>query len=227
MPKGIAMLEEAQPSNAAAPPGRSHYGLSYLGNELQRLASYRMQLRLALRTSPKTCLLVGRGDGLVDRLLTAAGVATVSLDVVPELEPDVVGSVDAIPLEDDCFDLCICCQVLEHLPFERFGHALRELRRVSRGRLVLSLPDQRRCVTLRINAPRLSRQLQWSPPRMRAPRIPADRLETDGHHWEIGFRGWEMPIVRRSIEEAGWRIRRISRVPELSWHTFFDCESGA
>jgi SAM-dependent methyltransferase len=49
-----------------------------------------------------------------------------------------VGSVYELPFEDDRFDLVLCLEVLEHL--ERPPAALRELGRVARADLVLSVP---------------------------------------------------------------------------------------
>jgi SAM-dependent methyltransferase len=49
-------------------------------------------------------------------------------------------SIDALPFEDDSFDLVLCLEVLEHVP--QPGVALAELARVCSGRIVLSVPDE-------------------------------------------------------------------------------------
>jgi len=51
-----------------------------------------------------------------------------------------VASVDALPFEDDSFDLVLCLEVLEHL--EDPGTALEELSRVSTGDVVISTPHE-------------------------------------------------------------------------------------
>ena len=48
------------------------------------------------------------------------------------------GDLEWLPFQDKAFDTVICCQALEHLPNPI--HALRELTRVCRGRIFLSIP---------------------------------------------------------------------------------------
>lgn len=50
-------------------------------------------------------------------------------------------SVLALPYPDRSFDLVLCMEVLEHLPEELIPAAVRELRRVSRGLLLVSVPS--------------------------------------------------------------------------------------
>jgi SAM-dependent methyltransferase len=62
----------------------------------------------------------------------------VGVDPNPEVEPDLVGEVEAIPAEDGGFDLVVCTQVLEHCGDP--AQAVRELRRVTApgGRVLAS-----------------------------------------------------------------------------------------
>jgi SAM-dependent methyltransferase len=54
----------------------------------------------------------------------------VGVDVDEEVRPDLVGSVEQLPLDDASFDLVLCIQVLEHVSDP--ARAVRELRRVLR-----------------------------------------------------------------------------------------------
>lgn len=214
----------AAPS-AASPPGAKHYDRAYLGPRLERLASYRLQCDLALRTGASSCLVVGVGDGIVIDLLRRTGMEVVTLDIVEELSPDLHGSVERIPSDDHRFEVSVCCQVLEHLPFERFAPCLRELRRVTSGSLVLSLPDVRRFAAVRATAGRFRVDRQWSLGPVRPRPIPRERAESMGHHWEIGFNGVRRRDVRRAIERSGWRLASTVRVYDLPWHCFFHCRA--
>lgn len=49
-----------------------------------------------------------------------------------------VENVENLSYEDNKFDLCICCEVLEHVQNPK--KALNELKRVTRGRVILSVP---------------------------------------------------------------------------------------
>lgn len=51
-----------------------------------------------------------------------------------------IEDITALPYDDGAFDLVICMEVLEHLPEP--AKALRELKRVCRGHLLLSVPHE-------------------------------------------------------------------------------------
>jgi len=212
-------MSAAEATCAVAPPPE-HYAGEYVA--CARLHSFAHQLRAVLEQQPARVLEVGIGPGIVTESLRRLGVEVWTLDVNPQLEPDVCASVTDIPLEDKCVDATLCCQVLEHLPFEQAQVAWRELSRITRRAMVMSLPDVSRHVELTVAAPKLGRRrLTFSPPRLRPRVIDPGRLELMGHHWEIGYRGYGLRAVRRAIEYCGWNIRRTWRVPELSWHRFF------
>jgi SAM-dependent methyltransferase len=206
-------------------PGSGHYRLEYLLDG--RLYSYAHQLDAALRLSPSSVLEVGVGSGMIAAALRAIGVSVTTLDVQPELKPDVVGSVLAIPRDNGAFDVAICGQVLEHLPFDDFIPALRELRRVTVRGVVLSLPDRSPHHVCKLRLPgrlRLDRtfSFQWRRPPTFSPVTTA----RNGHFWEIGYEGFELSRVQAAIQEAGWRIARSWRVPEKYWHRFFQLGSA-
>lgn len=180
------------------------------------------QIDAVVGLSAAEVLEVGIGTGVVAAAIRAAGIPVTTLDVQPELEPDLLGSVTAIPAPDGRFDVALCCQVLEHLPFEEFEQALRELRRVTRSGLVLSLPDVTRYYYCNVKLPKLRARWCWSWSGLRLAPIPVDRFHETGHHWEIGVRGYPLARVTRAIESVGWRVVRTWRVSELSWHRFFE-----
>ncbi|MEN0060550.1 MAG: class I SAM-dependent methyltransferase [Myxococcota bacterium] len=98
---------------------------------------------------PSATLDVGCGEGFVLQALgPAAGEHVHACDLseaavaacrsaVPGVEAQVASATD-LPYDDDQFDTVICLEVLEHL--EDPAVAVRELARVSRGHLVLSVP---------------------------------------------------------------------------------------
>lgn len=204
------------------------YGnIAYLGKEFERLHSYRYQLVRALASRPKRVLVVGKGDDLVVDLLKRAGIDVVTLDVDPTLKPDLLASVESIPLPEDSFDVTICCEVLEHLPFDRLLICLRELSRVTKTHLVMSVPDIRRFLTLRLSIPKIEIDWQFSIPKFRVGKVTPERFAGCPHFWEIGFEGTGYKEVKRVIEESGWEIIHSRRVTDLGWHCFFYCHKAA
>jgi SAM-dependent methyltransferase len=112
-------------------------------NTKERFCSFWHQLDETLSFRPFTVLEVGPGDGLVTQQLRRAGLEVTTLDLDPALNPDVVGSATELPFADGSFDVVICCEVLEHLPFEESRLAMAEIARVSRAGSVISVPDNR------------------------------------------------------------------------------------
>jgi SAM-dependent methyltransferase len=112
-------------------------------NTKERFCSFWHQLDETLSLEPKTVLEVGPGDGLVTDCLRRAGIDVTTIDIDPAVEADVRGSVTRLPFEDRSFDVVLCCEVLEHLPFDDSRVAMAEIVRVSRAGAVISVPDNR------------------------------------------------------------------------------------
>jgi SAM-dependent methyltransferase len=116
---------------------------SWAYNTKERLCSFWHQADEVRRLGASTVVEVGIGSGTVAGWLRDRGIEVTTVDVDPELGPDVCGSVTDLPLDDDAFDVALCCEVLEHLPFDHVVPALRELGRVARLGVVFSAPDDR------------------------------------------------------------------------------------
>jgi ubiquinone/menaquinone biosynthesis C-methylase UbiE len=102
-------------------------------------------------TAPASILDAGCGEGeLVRRGVLPAAVPVVSLDLNAESlsyfrahcgpRALVRASLDALPFADGRFDAALCLEVLEHLPDP--AAALRELSRVTRKAVILSVPHE-------------------------------------------------------------------------------------
>lgn len=202
-------------------PSSSHYDASYLAKG--RVFSHAAQIDAVLAVAPATVLEVGVGTGIGAFALGRVGIDVTTLDVQPELSPDILGDVRAIPRADASFDVSCCCQVLEHLPFAHLSAALRELRRVTRWRLVLSLPDITRHWSCTFALPLLGRREFGLSLPVREPSDAwkAERLAAMGHYWEIGMNGVTERTVTDTLRGAGFGTIRSFRVRELAWHRFF------
>lgn len=198
-------------------PPRPHYAWSRRYATPGRWASYWHQIDEVLALTPATCLIVGKGDGTIEDALTRAGVLVTTVDIDPELEPDVVADVLDLPFDEGSFDVVLAAQVLEHLPFDSFSRALRELSRVTRGPAILSLPQTGHQIAVQIALPYLPalRLFAVLPARSRWRGV-----SRKGHHWAIGARNYR----RRGIEDvirAFFVIERTYTVTAHPGHRFY------
>jgi SAM-dependent methyltransferase len=187
-----------------------------------RIESITEQLRQVCYSGYTNILEIGVGAGFLRHCLKFfPQVSHTTIDIAGDLSPDYVGSVTRMPFKDKQFDLILCCEVLEHMPFTDFLPALREMRRVARHRVILSLPDRTRHFGVAVCLARLGWVvLEWNPNR----RAYATRKlvsETGHHYWEIGCKKTLARDVTRAIREAGFRIEKQYRLPKHAWHRFF------
>ena len=183
-----------------------------------RFASYGHQVNECMKLGAKSVLLVGVGSGVTVDSLVRRGVEVTTLDIDAHLGPDRIGSVHAIPAADGEFDVAICCQVLEHLPLAMLDNCLRELLRVARHGVVVSLPDQTPCLHLKLQL------LGWSVDKlMMAPAWMRwrDPVVESTHCWEIGVKGITDRHVRNAIATAGGLVSASFRCREYLYHRFY------
>jgi SAM-dependent methyltransferase len=113
--------------------------------ELSDLELGRIRTTVGLIPSDaRTVLDVGCGDGRVLRFVPSGSMkigADYAYSSVRRFGGSGVRASSAtLPFDDRSFDLAMCCQVLEHLPDEVYRPTLRELERVARRHIVVSVP---------------------------------------------------------------------------------------
>ncbi|THU03805.1 class I SAM-dependent methyltransferase [Lampropedia puyangensis] len=198
---------------------KSHYEFrQYMTNE--RWASVWHQLDEVLKQKPESVLEIGPGPGIFKSAAKIFGVNVETLDLDPELNPDHVGSADAIPMPDHSFDVVCAFQVLEHMPFEISMKSLREMCRVAKKSVVISLPEAGRCWPNTLSIPYV-RKIRFL---LRNPFKKAEKHVFDGeHYWEIGKQGYELSSIVDAIRSNMPEYCRTTtyRVHENPYHRFF------
>ena len=177
------------------------YGFSEYDHK-SRWISYWHQIDEVLGLSPQSVLEIGVGSKVVSNYLKDRGVKVVTLDIDADLKPDVTASVVKMPLGSDSFDVVLCAEALEHLPFEKFEEGLKELKRVSKKNVVLSLPHFGHSLKLGFKIP-LIKERKFA---LRLA-LPIKHEFNGEHYWEIGKRGYPLNKIRNIIRKY-FKIRK-------------------
>lgn len=196
---------------------KSHYSPKVYDTK-ERLCSYWYQIEEVMKSNLLSVLEIGVGNGFVSSRLKTQGLDVTTLDIDKRLCPDNLGSVLSMPFEDDSFDLTACFQVLEHLPYSEFDTALSEIFRVTRSRVILSLPDVERIYKVCIEKYKASIFKKY----MEIPRRNKPVYKFNGeHYWEIGRQNYPFNRVYNDIRDIGFNIERTYRIFENPYHRFF------
>jgi len=209
-------------TNMVQVDGTSHYNFgTYL--DLARWNSYYHQIAETLALKPKSVLIVGVGDNVVTTILKQQGIEVTTFDFDEILHPDILGNVIEIQQVvknikgEDRFDVLLCCQVLEHLPYENFENILQQFRTIS-DKVIISLPYSAMNFCLDIKLPHVRRR-----------RINVDvhqfykqfkYQEGEQHHWEVGFKGFSKRKIVQSINKF-FAVKKQFLATYNHYHLFF------
>lgn len=134
------ILPNAATALAEAPSGR--------GAPFRHMAREANRIRALFGFMPErggTALDVGARDGYLSMLLAERFNHVTALDLDPPAfslpsVSRVQGNAAHLPFPDRSFDLVLCAEVLEHIPEPALHRVCAELRRVTRGHLVIGVP---------------------------------------------------------------------------------------
>ena len=192
-----------------------HYFKGY--DTKERWISYWYQINEVLKTNPKTVLEVGIGNKTVSDYLKKIGLKVTTVDIDERLKPDYVCSVTELSkhFEDNSFDTVLCAEVLEHLPFKYFEKALKELYKVSKKYVIITLPHFGLDFSLSLKIPIL-KQIDI---KIKLP-LPIKHRFDGQHYWEIGKKGYSLRKIRKILKKY-YFIEREFCPAENMYHRFF------
>lgn len=193
-----------------------YYKLGYDSKE--RFCNYWHQINEIQKLDPETILEIGVGNRFVYEYLKKRKSHIYSMDIDRKLNPDTIGSLIEMPFADDSFDVVLCCEVLEHIPYDFFGKAMKEIYMVSKGYVIISLPDATRSYKIDIQLPPIRRiRKVVTFPKCRKP----EHIFDGEHYWEIGKKGYSLRRIVEDMKEAGLYLQSTFRVFEHPYHRFF------
>ncbi len=215
------------------------YRTSYTINE-DRFLNYYYQVNEILKL-PKnkvsSILHVGPGTGLFDAMIKNYDYEVTSLDVNADYHPDIVGNVLDLPLEDKIFDLICAFQVLEHMPFNNFEIAIKEMVRCARHYIYISLPCPGNYLFFQFNLQIVQRFLRRFPISFKGflhlPTFLPDQEEKvllersdygNPHYWEVNRKSYPKGRIKGCLESLGARPIKTFHNKRYPYCYFILCE---
>ncbi|OGD86047.1 methyltransferase type 11 [Candidatus Curtissbacteria bacterium RBG_13_35_7] len=211
------MLPNKKEKNSTVQVPTSHYfGLNYTSKE--RWISYWYQIDEIIKLKPQSVLEIGVGNKTVSDYLKKLGIKITTCDLDTSLKPDVIADVTNLPFKKESFDVVICAQVLEHLPFKDFSKALKELYRVTKKSVVITLPhfsitDLYFGIKLIPYIPQKEFSFKVD--------LPIKHEFLGEHYWEIGKKNYPLKKIKHEIVKSGFKIEKSYYPKENPFHHFF------
>jgi len=188
-------------------------------NHKPRWYSYYHQFQNIFNQNPESVLEIGTGSGITAKILRENNVKVVTIDNDPKTNPDIVGDILKLPFKNNSFDAVVAFEILEHLPFTSFPVALKEMSRVAKNNVIISLPDHGKSLlritiklpfikekNIQIRIPAIDNKKYWAP---------------CGHHWEMGNIDYPYRKVAKEIEKSGFKITESYIPNESAWTRYF------
>ena len=181
----------------------------------KRIGQQWFQLHLLDGLDIQRVLEVGPNLGLVSALLVNAGFTVSTFDVLPSQDPrpDIphiqgdLTKIDATKLAGH--DAIICCETLEHLPWDQVEGVLAMFRTAGPRYLVISVPYTGFQIDWRLYLNAVTLRHKFSFKKLNfLRRYKIDQSDPWGHKWEAGYRGHGLAALEQKIGAAGWHIER-------------------
>lgn len=186
---------------------------------LQNFMSYYNQFSIVKKYSLGTILEVGKGNGTLSRYLSDHGYDVKTCDYDKKLKPDIVSDVRKMHIKDGSFDTVLAFEVLEHIPFSDFRKALLELKRVSRKKLIISVPYSTFNIYGRLKIIPFTRPRDFL---IRICEMSIFRHTYNGlHYWEMGKKGTTRKEIKKILSDSGLKITHEFSDRQNPYHYFF------
>lgn len=186
----------------------------------ERFINYWTQIDKTLSFNPESVLEVGVGAKTVYSVLKGLVPKVLGLDINSSLNPDIIGSVESIPVPKESFDVVLAAEVLEHLPFESFEKCLSEIYRVSKKGAVISIPHRGATFSLSLKIP----ALPWIQKVFKIPYFWKTKMLSPEHFWEAGLKNYSVSKIKHVINNVGFKIRESFICYDDVYHLFFIIE---
>ena len=180
----------------------------------KRITHQWLQVHLLADLAVETVLEVGPYLGVVSAMLDNAGYRVTSLDRLPRQHDNdrvshIVRSLEEVTTSDlNGFDCIICCETLEHLPWDDVGRYLALFRAAQPRHVIISVPFEGFQFDLSLYVNWRTWRRAFALKKFRGLRKFDPPSDPYGHKWEVGYRGYGLKALESKLIAAGFRIRR-------------------
>lgn len=182
----------------------------------KRIVHQWFQVDLLKDLEVRNVLEIGPYFGLVSAILANAGYQVTTLDIASEPpEPGVIRHIcadlrEVRPEQMAGHDAIICCETLEHIPWQEISEVLSRIAASAVPWLIVSVPYAAFQLGFAVYLNRYVWRKQSFFKKLRFlsafPPPPDDAWEH--HKWEVGYKGCSVPQLRSLLTGAGYEIIR-------------------
>jgi len=181
----------------------------------KRIGQQWFQLHLLDGLEVQRVLEVGPNLGLVSALLVNAGFTVTTFDMlasqdprpdIPHIQGD-LSKVEAAELTGH--DAILCCETLEHLPWDQVTSVLAKFHAAGPRHLIISVPYMGFQIDWRLYLNAVTLRHKFSFKKLNfLRRYKIDHRDPWGHKWEAGYKGHALADLEQKIADGGWSIER-------------------
>ncbi len=204
---------------------KDHYDFKRYVN-LHRWSSYYYQLYYALDEDIKDILLFGVGDNIIPNILKQMNKNVTTFDLDEDLNPDIAGDITKMnKYLKKKYDCVMCCQILEHIPFENFEKIVKDILSFTKKKVILSLPYNSECFKIKFGFKGKEKNFKllikrfWKPYNYKR----KFDIKIDGfneHYWEVNVKGYSKKMIIDILKK--YFIIEKEFIPfENAYHLFF------
>lgn len=195
---------------------KNYFNASY--DTKARWNSYWYQIHEVVKLKPRRLLEIGIGNKTVSDYLKKIGVNVTTCDLDKSLNPDIVADILNLPFKKDSFDVVLCAEILEHLPFKQVPSALKQIHKVTNKYAIITLPHfsltnlylgfkiipfiPKKQITIKVD-------------------FPFNHSFGGEHYWEIGKKKYDLGRVKKTLIDSSFFIEKDYSPPENPRHHFF------
>jgi len=176
----------------------------------KRIGHQWFQLHLLDNLNVQSVLEIGPSLGLVSAMLANAGFSTTTLDIQKSQDPRPdIHHIHANLLDIDAsvlsgHDAILCCETLEHLPWDQLQMVLTKIYSAKPKYLIISVPYMGFQIDWHMYLNTVTWRSKLSFKKFKfLRRFKIDKSDPSGHKWEAGYKGHSLVALEKIIKASG------------------------